>query len=53
MVWVFMLFLNGWSIEVDSFATQTLCEDKVRIYNAAAKQSGSRYLVWCEARPRA
>lgn len=53
MVWVFVLFLNGYPIDVDTFNTKTVCEDKVRIYNAAAKQSGSRYLVWCEARPRA
>lgn len=53
MVWVFVMFLNGWSIDVDSFATRSMCEDKVRQYTAAARQSGSRYLVWCEARPRA
>lgn len=53
MAWIFVLFMNGWAIDVDTFVTQAQCEDKVRIYNAAARQSGSRYLVWCEARPRA
>jgi hypothetical protein len=53
MTWIFVMFLNGWTIDVDSFAIQSMCEEKVRQYNAAAKQSGSQYLVWCTARPRA
>lgn len=51
MTWVFVLFMNSYAIEVDRFSTRAACEDKVRQYNAAAQQSGSRYLVWCEARP--
>jgi hypothetical protein len=53
MTWIFVLFMNGWPVEVDQFPSRSLCEDKVRQYNAAARQSGSNYLVWCEARPRA
>jgi hypothetical protein len=53
MTWIFVMFLNGWTIDVDSFVTRTMCEDKVRQYNAAARQSDGRFLVWCEARPRA
>lgn len=52
MEWIFVMFLNGWTVEVDRFATRAQCEDKVRLYNAAARQSGSRYVVWCESRPR-
>lgn len=52
MVWVFVLFMNGWKMDVDAFSTRIECEDKVRIYNLAARQSGSAFLVWCEARPR-
>lgn len=52
MTWIFVLFMNGWKIEVDQFSNHTECLDKVRIYNAAAKQSGSTYQVWCEQRPR-
>lgn len=53
MVWVFVLFMNGWKMDVDAFATRLECEDKVRIYNLAARQANSTFLVWCEARPRA
>jgi hypothetical protein len=53
MTWIFVLFMNGWPVEVDRFSSRSLCEDKVRQYNAAARQSGSSFLVWCEARPRA
>ena len=53
MSWVFVMFMNGWKIDVDHFATYAECTDKVRMYNAAARQSGSSFLVWCEHRPRA
>ena len=53
MSWVFVMFLNGFKIDVDHFATYGQCTEKVRVYNAAARQSGSGYLVWCEHRPRA
>ena len=53
MSWVFVMFMNGWKIDVDTFATRQACEDKVRLYNAAAQQADGRYLVWCEHRPRA
>jgi hypothetical protein len=53
MTWIFVMFMNGFKIDVDSFSTRQACEDKVRIYNAAAGQAGSAYLVWCEHRPRA
>ena len=52
MTWIFVMFMNGWKIDVDHFATRLECEDKVRIYNAASRQSGSGFLVWCEYRPR-
>lgn len=48
MTWVFLLFMNGYTIEVDRFSTQAACLEKVRLYNAAARQSGARYQVWCE-----
>lgn len=52
MSWIFIMFMNGFKIDVDSFGTRPECEDAVRIYNAAALQSQSRFLVWCEYRPR-
>jgi len=52
MTWIFVMFMNGWKIDVDAFPTRHECEDKVRIYNAASRQSGSGFLVWCEYRPR-
>jgi len=45
-----VLFMNGWPVDVDRFATRQACEDKVRVYNQAARQSNSAYLVWCEYR---
>lgn len=53
MTWIFVMFMNGWIIDVDTFVSQAQCEDKVRLYTAAARQSGSTFKVWCEARPRA
>lgn len=53
MSWIFVMFLNGWKIDVDHFATRQDCEDKVRMYNAAFRQSQTKGLVWCEYRPRA
>jgi hypothetical protein len=53
MTWIFMLFMHGYIIEVDSFISRQTCLDKVRQYNRAAEQSGSIFLVWCESRPRA
>lgn len=47
------MFMHGYIIEVDAFATRQNCMDKVKQYNKAAEQSGSIFLVWCEARPRA
>ena len=48
--WVFMMFMNGWIVEVDTFQTQQSCQDKVRIYNSATKQANSPLMVWCELR---
>ena len=53
MTWKFVMFMNGWKIDVDQFATRQDCEEKVRVYQAAARQASSTYLVWCESRPRA
>lgn len=53
MLWVFVLYMNGWPVEVDTFATRAQCEDKVRIYRAALTQATSSARVWCEERPRA
>ena len=50
MIWVFVLFMNGYMIDVDVFTTQAACQDKVRQYNAAAQQADARYKVWCELR---
>lgn len=44
------MFMNGWKIDVDHFVSKNECEEKVRTYNMATKQSN---LVWCEYRPRA
>lgn len=52
MSWVFVMFMNGWKIDVDHFSTYAECVDRVRMYNAASRQSGSIFLVWCEHRPR-
>jgi hypothetical protein len=46
--WVFMMFLNGWIVEVDKFSTHDACQDKVRIFNLATKQANSPLMVWCE-----
>lgn len=53
MVWVFVMFMNGWMIDVDEFPTRMSCEDKVKTYNSAFNQSRTKALVWCEQRPRA
>lgn len=53
MSWIFVMFMHGWKIDVDHFDTWQACQDKVRLYNAAAQQSHGRFLVWCEHRPRA
>lgn len=53
MTWIFVMFMNGWKIDVDHFSTRADCDDKVRMYNAAFKQSQTPALVWCEYRPRA
>lgn len=45
--------MNGWAVDVDRFSTYHECQDKVRLYNAAARQAKSSFLVWCEYRPRA
>jgi hypothetical protein len=47
------MFMNGWKVDVDHFATRHECEEKMKIYTVAAKQSNGQYLVWCEHRPRA
>jgi hypothetical protein len=52
MQWFFMLFMHGYIIEVDSFATRKACFDKILQYNRAAEQSGSALLVWCETKPK-
>jgi hypothetical protein len=49
--WVFMMFMNGWIVEVDTFSTHHSCLDKVQIYNKATKQADSPLMVWCESRP--
>lgn len=51
MEWVFVMFMNGWMIDVDRFGTHTACEDKVRMYRAAGDQAGGQFKVWCEQRP--
>lgn len=51
-MWILLLFLNGYIIEVDAFVTHDQCQDKVRIYNTAAKRADSKIMVWCEKRPR-
>ena len=53
MTWVFVMFMNGFKIDVDHFHTYGECTDKVRMYTAAAQLSGGGFLVWCEHRPRA
>ena len=53
MTWVFVLFMNGWPVDVEKFATQQACEDKVRLYTTAFRNAESRALVWCEHRPQA
>jgi len=53
MSWVFVLFMNGWPVDVDRFKSYQECQDKVRMYNAAAKQAKGTFLVWCEYRPQA
>jgi len=53
MIYIFVLFMNGYAIDVDSFTNNSLCQDKVRMYQNAFKQSESKALVWCEQRPRA
>ena len=53
MSWIFVMFMNGYMIDVDQFRTRAECEDKVRTYNRAAQQAKSTFLVWCEHRPRA
>lgn len=50
MTWIFVLFLSGQAIDVESFSNQEACLDKVRMYNAAFKQSGTNGQVWCERR---
>jgi hypothetical protein len=52
MNWIFVMFMNGWKIDVDHFVSRSECEEKVRLYQAAGKQTDTRYLVWCEHRPR-
>lgn len=42
--------MNGWPIEVDRFATMAECQEKVSLYNRAARQADGQFKVWCEAR---
>lgn len=50
MSWIFVLLLNGQAIDVETFSSRAACQDKVRMYNAAFKQSGTNGQVWCEHR---
>lgn len=52
MEFIMILFMNGWPVEVDRFKNLKECQEKVTLYNKAAKQSGSQFLVWCEERKK-
>lgn len=48
--YVFIIFVNGWPMDVDRFKTIKECNEKVAIYMRAQKQSNAQYKVWCERR---
>lgn len=53
MEWIFVMFLNGFMVDVDRFNTRQECENKVAIYNRAGRQASGQFLVWCDRRPQA
>lgn len=50
--YILVLFMNGWPVEVDRFAKEEECVDKMKTFERALKQAKSEARVWCETRPR-
>ena len=53
MTWVFVIFLNGWKINIEAFDSYTTCEDKVILYRHYLKKNRMPGGAWCEALVRA
>lgn len=52
MSWIFVMYMNGFIQDMNTFPNQAECEQAVAIYNNAFKKNENRALVWCESRGR-